>query len=83
MRYTLIHDKIALDALARFWMTAPDPQAVTDASDEIDQLLMTIPDQCGVPFGHFRRLTLHPLEVLYHVSPSDCMVRVLTMRLLS
>jgi hypothetical protein len=41
VRYTVIHDKIALDALARFWIMAPDPQAVADASDEIDQLLLT------------------------------------------
>jgi hypothetical protein len=83
MRYTVTQSRLAQNALARFWTAAPDRQAVSDASDEIDHLLKTIPDQCGIPFGAFRRLTVSPLEVLYLVSPDDCLVRIWSYRLVS
>ena len=83
MRYTVTATDLAIDALNRFWLTAPDPAAVTTASNQIDQLLKTRPEQRGVPFGMFRRFTVWPLEVLYHVSPDDCLVTILYYRLLS
>ncbi len=82
MRYTVVHDPIALNALARYWMILSDRQAVSAASNEIDRLLRTMPDRCGVPFGAFRELTVHPLAALYVVSPADCMVRVVSIMLL-
>jgi hypothetical protein len=81
MPYTVVETSLARMALARFWMGAPDRQAVADASDEIDRLLKTVPDQCGVPFMGMRCLTVKPLEVLYHVSPDDCLVTIHSYRL--
>jgi hypothetical protein len=84
MRYTVTSTDMADAALARFFNNAPDPTAVSAASNRIDQLLRTTPEQCGVPFlGIFRRLTVAPLEVLYHVSPDDCLVRIYSYRLVS
>jgi hypothetical protein len=48
-----------------------------------DRLLKTVPEQCGAPFGVFRRLTVSPLEVLYHMSPDDCLVTIYSYRLVS
>ena len=83
MRYTVIESQIAQNALARFWRTAVDRQAVANASNEIDRLLKSIPEQCGVPFRGLRRLTVPPLEVLYQVLPDDCMVRIWSYRLVT
>jgi hypothetical protein len=81
MRYTVIESRIAQNALAYFWRTAVDRQAVSDASDKIDRLLKSIPEQCGVPFMGLRRLTVPPLEVLCQVLPDDCLVRIWSYRL--
>jgi hypothetical protein len=83
MRYTVTSSLMADDALARFWTSAADPAALSAASNQIDHLLRTMPEQCGVPFGVFRRLTVSPLEVMYHVSPDDCLVRIYSYRLVS
>ena len=83
MRYTVTDIPVARAGLTRFYLIAPDPAAVSAASNQIDQLLKTTPEQCGVPFGVFRRLTVSPLEVLYHVSPDDCLVRIFSYRLVS
>jgi hypothetical protein len=83
MRYTVIESRIAQNALAYYWRTAADRQAVADASNEIDRLLKSMPDQCGVPFMGLRRLTVPPLEVLYQVLPDDCMVRIWSYRLVT
>ncbi len=83
MRYTVTYEQQALDALMRFYINAADRQAISKASNEIDRLLKTSPETCGMPFHVFRRLTVSPLEVMYFVSPDDCMVRVYTVRLLS
>ena len=83
MRYTVVETPLARTALSRFWRTATNQQAVADASDEIDRLLKSMPDQCGVPFMGLRRLTVPPLEVLYQVLPDDCMVRIWSYRLVT
>ena len=82
MRCTVVWDPDAQDELARFWMQASDPQALADASDEIDRLLKSSALTVGEEFGSDRRLIIEPLEVIYTVSPDDCLVRVLQVDLL-
>lgn len=77
MRFSVITSPSADDELALIWMSAPDPQAVADASDAIDQFLKDRPLQVGKVFGNDRLLHVSPLEVVYCVSPDDCMVRIL------
>jgi hypothetical protein len=74
---------LAEAALIRYYLAAPDPDALSAASNQIDQMLKKRPEQCGVPFGLFRRLTVAPLEVMYHVSPDDCMARIWSYRLVT
>jgi hypothetical protein len=76
MRSTVVWDLDAQDELARLWMQAPDPQAVADAADEIDRLLMVSAATVGEELGSARRLIVEPLEVVYTYSPDDCMVKV-------
>lgn len=51
MRFTVIWVPSAIDSLADIWVTASDPQAVTDACNRIDQALAVNPDQRGKPFA--------------------------------
>jgi hypothetical protein len=81
MRYTVVWDPDAQDDLARIWMQAHDPQAVADASDQIDRLLKTSALTVGEDYGPDRRLIVEPLEVIYSVSPDDCLVQVLQVAL--
>ena len=77
MRCTVVWVPPAKSELARIWTEAPDKQAVTDAADEFDRLLRSKPLAVGEDYGEDRRLVIDPLEVIYAVSPDDCMVRVL------
>ena len=77
MRYTLVWVPAADDELARIWMEAADRRAVTAATAEIDRLLKSKPLAVGEAYDDDRRLAVDPLEVIYTVSPDDCMVRVL------
>jgi len=77
MRFTVITGPSADDEPALIWMSASDPQAVADASDAVDQLLKRQPLQVGSVFGNDRLLHVSRLEVVYSVSPDDCMVRIL------
>jgi hypothetical protein len=83
MHYTVAYDPQALAALTRYWINAPDQQAVANAANEIDRLLKTSPSTCGQPFHSLRRLTVGPLEVLYGVSQADCLVYIISVRLVS
>ncbi len=76
MRFTVIYVPSAENELASIWTRAPDKQAVADASDEIDDLLKFRPLDVGEALEEGRRLHVPPLEVVYTVSPDDCMVRV-------
>jgi hypothetical protein len=80
MRYTVVWWPVAEAQLARLWVQATDRQAVTDASNRIDRVLRDDPDKKGTPQGRFRVLTVHPLMVLFHVDPGDCMVRVISVK---
>ena len=77
MRYTLVWIPDADDELARIWTDAPDKRAVADATNEIEHVLMRQPLTAGEPYDEDRCLVVAPLEVIYTVSPDDCMVRVL------
>jgi hypothetical protein len=81
MRYTVVYESLALKSLARLWMAAANRQEVSDASDEIDYLLRTSPVTNGIPSGGLYRLMVPPLEVLYGISPDDCLVRIFAVRL--
>lgn len=47
-RYTVEWSPVALDQLADLWSEADDRNAVADASDRIDQLLVYNPERKGV-----------------------------------
>ena len=66
----------AQNQLAQIWMDAVDRAAVTRASRRIDQLLRSQPLSVGDELGSYRRLEVTPLEVIYTVSPDDCLVQV-------
>lgn len=77
MRWTLVWIPEADDELARIWMDADDRRAVTEATNEIERRLRREPLSAGVEYDEDRRFAVDPLEVIYTVSPDDCMVRVL------
>jgi hypothetical protein len=77
MRCTVVWDEEAQDELTRIWTRVSDRQAVADTSDYIDQLLRSSAERVGEEYGSDRRLLVTPLEVIYNVSPDDCMVKVL------
>lgn len=77
MRWTGTWDPSAMNELARIWMAASDPSAVTAAANEIDLLLRSSPLTIGEEYGTDRHLVEEPLEVVYNVSPDDRLVTVL------
>jgi len=80
MRYTVVVEKSAENQLARLWASAADRQAVADAFDRIERELADDAQTKGTPLSIFRRYSETPLEVLYHVDPGDCMVRISQVR---
>lgn len=76
MFFTVSYVQVAQAELAQVWMDARDQSAVTRASHEIDRLLRTQPQMVGEELGDYRRLEVTPLEVVYSVSPDDCLVQV-------
>ncbi len=80
MRYTVAWNPAAQRELARLWNQAPDRRAVSDAANLIDRMLARNPLGLGRPYGSDRVLKVRPLEVLYSVSPGDCMVCVQVVR---
>ena len=77
MRYTVTWLPSAQNELARLWMQAADPNAVSAACNRIDRLLAAAPSSVGTVRGNYRQLTLAPLEVVYSVSPPDYLVEVI------
>ncbi|MBY0512730.1 MAG: hypothetical protein K2P78_02320 [Gemmataceae bacterium] len=76
MRYTVIWGRVALGRLAGLWLWAPDRDAVTAASHQIDQLLRIDPDTRGSPLFGDRVLRVPPLTVRFSINPMDMMVEV-------
>ncbi len=77
MRCTVTWTQSAQDELALIWAKALNRQAVADAANRIDRLLRFSPMTVGDEYGTDRRLFVEPLEVIFSVSPDDCMVSVL------
>jgi hypothetical protein len=77
MRYTVVWEDSALDALAAVWMRSSNRNAVRAASIRVDRELAVDPDLKGTDFYGDRLLYVAPLSVSYHVEPADMLVRVL------
>ena len=77
MRYMVVWENAALNALAAVWMAASDRQGVRDASNQVDRELAIDPDLKGTYFYGDRLLYVPPLHVGYRVEPADMRVRVL------
>ena len=76
MPYTVTASNEVHDQLAQIWIEAPDPKAVSAASNLIDHILRTAPLTWGAVQGDQRVLTIDPLTVLYTVSPNDRLVEI-------
>jgi hypothetical protein len=77
MKWTVVYRPPAQDELANVWLSAPDPQAVAAAAEEIDRLLANDPLKVGESRdGTTRIITERPLTVLYDVYADDAMVEV-------
>jgi hypothetical protein len=77
MRYTVKWHPSAEDELARLWLGAPDPGAVTKAADRIDRVLSSDPEAQGEEFYGDRLLIELPLGVVFTVRAADRLVQVL------
>jgi hypothetical protein len=67
----------AEDALAQVWLQAPDPQAVTVASAQVDRLLARDPLGCGQHLQEgLYKLVVPPLAVFYSVDETEHKVEV-------
>ncbi|OAI45865.1 hypothetical protein AYO44_02385 [Planctomycetaceae bacterium SCGC AG-212-F19] len=64
------------NALIDFWMAATDADAISAASNQIDNLLRFAPDSVGDDYGDHREFTVPPLRVAYTFSRDDCQVIV-------
>jgi plasmid stabilization system protein ParE len=77
MPYTVVWLPTAQNELARIWLQAPDKQRVTAAANRIDQMLASAASSLGQAHGSRRRVFIAPLEVIFQVSPDDCLVEVI------
>ena len=80
MRYTVVWAPQALGHLANLWRHAPDKQAVTDASDNMEIALRDDPDLKVKAFGKRFTYEHQPLRWLLEIHPLDRIVRILTVR---
>jgi hypothetical protein len=80
MKYTVVSEKVAEAQLARIWVHATDKQAVTDASNRIEDELKNDAHRKGNPLGVFRTYADDPPAVLFHVDPGNRMVRIIQVR---
>jgi hypothetical protein len=73
--------KARLQQLAQVWLDAPDRNAVTAATNEVDRLLATDPARQGESrAGGLRVLIVEPLIVGYMVNDDDRRVVVFSCR---
>jgi len=77
MRYTVTWHPDAADELTRIWLDASNRQAVADAANEIDRLLVADPDAQGEEFYGDRLLVASPLAITFTVRAHDRIVQVL------
>jgi hypothetical protein len=71
-----VADAEVLDQLTEIYMDAPDAQAVSDASNEIDAKLGMDPLGQGIEAGTERILVIPPLGVVFEVTPADRLVTI-------
>jgi hypothetical protein len=77
MKWTVIYRPSAQDDLASIWLNAANPQAITNAADEIDRMLAHNPLHTGESRGGSTRIIIErPLTVLFDVYPDDALVSV-------
>jgi hypothetical protein len=77
--FLLEWDPRAEEELAAVWLTSKDRNAVTKASDEIDNVLSLFPNSAGEPtFDTVRVFAQPPLAVEYEVIESERRVFVLS-----
>jgi len=76
--YTVVWHFDAQDQLAEIWLASSSRNAVTQAAHRIDTILGTNPDSKSRPIAdNLRKLTVAPLQVLFAVSESDRIVKII------
>jgi hypothetical protein len=81
MNYTVDWDPDAEIELARIWLQAPDPGAVTRAQAEIDRLLGRNPDGHGQHLAEgLWRIDVSPLAATYTIDAVRRQVQVTGVR---
>ena len=79
MNFVVLWMPTAIDTLADTWMSAPDRDAITEASQRIDILLATHPLDVGESRDADRRIVFDPpIQVLYRVLSFPKRVEVLS-----
>jgi hypothetical protein len=77
MKWTVVWQSEALDALAELWNIGPDRSEVAEASDRIDLLLKREPHSQGEERdGDARILIEPPLAIYFTVSDEDMLVTI-------
>lgn len=76
-RYTVVWHRDAEDELAEAWLRAPNRPDVALAAAAIDRHLGSDATSKGIEVeGGLRQLVITPLRVLFVISETDCLVRV-------
>jgi len=76
IRYRVRSSVAVENDLALIWLQASDRDAVTRASNEIDQVLETAPLTRGLALDGSYSLTVDPLTVIYRVFPQQRLVTI-------
>lgn len=78
IRYTVVWHDDALNQLAQLWVNAQNRESVTLAVSAADQHLANDAASKGIAVeGGLRQVVVPPLRLLFSVSDSDRMVKVL------
>ena len=78
MKFTVVWLPAAESQLAQIWLSARDRLGISEATERIDSLLRTNPEQQGESRADDRRVLLEtPLGVVFRVLPDDLRVQVL------
>jgi len=80
MRWTVVWEAEALGKLADLWVESADRASFSAASNSLDDFLRRQPEQ-GAAFDNMLYLRREPLEIWYTISPMDCKVCVIDVRL--
>lgn len=77
MKWTVTCRPSAVNELADIWNHVGDKQAVSKASDCIEDELKVDADRKGKAYDEDRIIVIYPLVAVYSVSPDDCLVTIL------